>query len=158
MSTLTIRPFTPDDQPATRQLILNGLGSHWGWIDETLNPDLDDILAHYLAQGHIFVVAEKEGQIVGTGALVREAPGVSRMVRISVSQSQQRQGIGRQLVEYLIHAAWARGDQRIVIETNLDWWDAIGLYRSFGFSQYDQDEESIHLHLHHSLHANQSDG
>lgn len=147
MSTLTIRSFTPTDQPAVRQLILAGLGQHFGWINESLNPDLDDIHHNYVEQGHNFVVAEKEGQIVGTGALKREAPGVSRMVRISVSQNQQRQGIGRRLVEHLVQTAWAQGDQCIVVETNLDWWDAIGLYQSLGFTQYDQDEESVHLHL-----------
>jgi len=131
-----------------RQLILAGLGQHFGWIDESLNPDLDNIHHNYVEQGHIFIVAEKEGQIVGTGALKQESPGVSRMVRISVSQNHQRQGIGRHLVEHLVQTAWAQGDQRIVVETNLDWWDAIGLYQSLGFTQYDQDEESVYLHLH----------
>jgi ribosomal protein S18 acetylase RimI-like enzyme len=145
---LKIRPFTPADQSAARQLILAGLGQHFGWIDESRNPDLDDIQAYYLDQDNLFVVAETAGQIVGTGALVRESPHVSRMVRISVSLAHQRQGIGRQLVEHLMQQAWTRGDQRIVVETNLDWWDAIGLYHSLGFSQYDQDEESVHLHLH----------
>ncbi|MBK9051502.1 MAG: GNAT family N-acetyltransferase [Chloroflexi bacterium] len=148
---LKIRPFTPADQSAARQLILAGLGQHFGWIDESRNPDLDDLQRHYLDQGHLFVVAEKQGVIVGTGALKGETPGVSRMVRISVSLAHQRQGIGRQLVTHLMQQAWARGDQRIVVETNLDWWDAIGLYHSLGFSQYDQDEESVHLHLYNSV-------
>ena len=147
VSLLKIRPFTPADQTAARQLILAGLGQHFGWIDESRNPDLDDLQCHYLDQGHLFVVAEKQGTLVGTGALIGETPGVSRMVRISVSLAHQRQGIGRQLVAHLMQQAWARGDQRIVVETNLDWWDAIGLYHSLGFSQYDQDEESVHLHL-----------
>lgn len=146
---IVIRPFQPSDQAAARQLILNGLGSHWGWIDETLNPDLDDIYAHYVTPGHLFVVAEKAGEIIGTGALMQEGKGVSRMVRISVSTSHQRQGIGRQLVAHLVYQAWVRGDQRIVVETNLDWWDAIGLYVNAGFTEYTRDEESVHMHIHH---------
>lgn len=146
---ILIRPFTPADQAAARQLILNGLGSHWGWIDETLNPDLNDIHTHYITAGHLFVVAVKGGEIVGTGALVRESERVSRMVRISVSAAQQRQGIGRQLVAHLVQQAWTRGDERIVVETNLDWWDAIGLYHNFGFTEYARDDESVHLHLNH---------
>lgn len=146
---ILIRPFQHSDQAAARQLILNGLGSHWGWIDETLNPDLNDIHAHYIVAGHLFVVAVQEEEIVGTGALVQESEGVSRMVRISVSANHQRQGIGRQLVAHLVQQAWARGDQRIVVETNLDWWDAIGLYQNFGFTEYDRDDESVYMHLNH---------
>ncbi|MEI2610956.1 MAG: GNAT family N-acetyltransferase [Candidatus Promineifilaceae bacterium] len=147
MSSLTIRSFTPEDQIPARRLILAGLGQHFGWIDENRNPDLNNIQQQYLDQGNLFIVAEKDGIIVGTGALIHEAPGVSRMVRISVSQLHQRQGIGRQLVKYLMQQAWAQGDERLVIETNLDWWDAIGLYENLGFSEYSRDEESIHLHL-----------
>lgn len=147
---LHIRPFTPEDQAAARHLILQGLGSHFGWIDESRNPDLDDIQRHYLEQGSLFVVAEQEGKIVGTGALVAEGPGVSRMVRISVSLEHQRQGIGRRLVNHLVQQAWAQGNHRIVVETNLDWEDAIGLYEAAGFSQYDHDEESVYLSLDHN--------
>lgn len=146
---ILIRPFKQSDQAAARQLILNGLGSHWGWIDETLNPDLNDIYTYYIAAGELFVVAVKNGEMVGTGALVREGDGVSRMVRISVSTSHQRQGIGRQLVAHLVQQAWAHGNQRIVVETNLDWWDAIGLYINAGFTEYARDRESIHMHLNH---------
>lgn len=146
---LHIRPFKPEDQAAARHLILQGLGHHFGWIDESRNPDLDDIQHHYLDQGSLFVIAEQAGQIVGTGALVAAAPGVSRMVRISVSLDHHRQGIGRRLVNHLVQQAWAQGSQRLVVETNRDWEDAIGLYLAAGFSQYDQDEESIYLSLDH---------
>ena len=37
---MLIRAFEPRDQAAARQLILAGLGEHFGWIDETCNPDL----------------------------------------------------------------------------------------------------------------------
>ncbi|CAA9269377.1 MAG: hypothetical protein AVDCRST_MAG93-2561, partial [uncultured Chloroflexia bacterium] len=40
---LAIRPFTPADQKAARDLVLDGLGEHFGWIDTSRNPDLDDI-------------------------------------------------------------------------------------------------------------------
>ena len=66
---LVIRPFTPRDQAAVRALILAGLGDHFGFIDETRNPDLDDIAGTYLARNHVFVVGELGGAVVATGAL-----------------------------------------------------------------------------------------
>lgn len=143
--TVRIRPFTPPDQATTRQLILNGLGGHFGFIDDTMNPDLDNIWQYYIVPGNVFVVAEIDGQIVGSGALIEEGEGVGRLVRMSVNPNWQRQGIGRALVQHLIEKAREYGYRRLLVETNHDWDDAIGLYQNCGFRQYDRDEESRHF-------------
>src|SRR5690349_8639040 len=77
----TIRPFQARDQQAARQLILDGLGGHFGFIDESRNPDLDDIMAHYVEPGNSFVVAQIDGSLVGTGALIAEGQYTGRLVR-----------------------------------------------------------------------------
>ncbi len=132
---LLLRPFRPDDQQAVRELVLNGLGEHFGVIDATLNPDLDDIQSTYVDSGGLFIVAEIDRCIVGTGALIEEEPGVGRLVRMSVAAAFRGQGIGRALVRHLLDAARERGYARVVCETNHDWSDAIGLYRSCGFRE-----------------------
>ena len=143
------RPFIPQDQPLARQLILEGLRRHFGFIDPTMNPDLDDIWQHYVAAGDLFVVVESDGLLVGTGALVqeRECDHAGRLVRMSVRESHQRQGIGRGLVRHLHHHAQQRGYTQLLVETNNDWFDAIGLYESCGFREYDRDAESVYLQL-----------
>jgi ribosomal protein S18 acetylase RimI-like enzyme len=145
--TVTIRPFTPADQTATRRLVLNGLGDHFGQIDETMNPDLDDIETHYLTPGHRFVLAERDGTLVGAGALIEETPDTGRLVRMSVDSAHRGQGIGRTLVTHLVAEARARGYHRVVIETNDDWWDAIGLYRACGFIEFDRHSGDVHMAL-----------
>ena len=144
---ITIRPFAPADQTATRRLVLNGLGDHFGHIDETMNPDLDDIETHYLRPGHRFVLAERDGTIVGTGALIEESPGTGRLVRMSVDRHHRGRGIGRALVDHLVAEARARGYRRVVIETNDDWWDAIGLYRACGFVEFACHSGDVHMAL-----------
>jgi ribosomal protein S18 acetylase RimI-like enzyme len=144
---LTFRSFEPRDQAAARRLVLAGLGDHFGVIDETINPDLDDIEAHYLRPGHRFVLAERDGELVGTGALVEEAPGVGRLVRMSVAREQRGRGIGRALVAHLLAEARARGYHRVVVETNDDWSDAIGLYRACGFVEVDRRDGGVHMAL-----------
>ncbi|HEX6122165.1 MAG TPA: GNAT family N-acetyltransferase, partial [Ktedonobacterales bacterium] len=140
------RPFTPADQAAARQLILDGLGEHFGFVDASRNPDLADIAATYLARGHVFLVAERAGALVGTGALlVAEETRAGQIVRMSVAGAQRRHGIGRALVAALIAAAQARGLRRLTVETNKDWYDAIGLYIASGFREDTLDEESIYL-------------
>ena len=147
MPEVTIRPFTAGDQDAARRLVLAGLGEHLGVIDETRNPDLDDIAAHYIRPGHLFVLAERDGRVVGTGALVEEGPGIGRLVRMSVDRAERGRGIGRALVRYLIEAARARGHRRLLVETNDDWHDAIGLYRACGFVEEARRDGEVHFSL-----------
>ena len=144
---IVIRPFVPADQPVVRRLILEGLGEHFGFIDETMNPDVDDIVAHFIAPGHIFLVAQCEMDIVGTAALIFVGDGVAQMVRVSVSAQHRRRGIGRMLVNRLVGIARERGLQRIEVETNNDWENAIGLYQCYGFVEHDRDDVSVYMSL-----------
>lgn len=142
-----IRPFTSADQPAARSLILAGLGDHFGWTDETANLDLNSIEESYVAAGHLFVVAELDGSLVGTGALIEEGLGVGRLVRMSVSPQHRRLSIGRAMVTYLVAEAKRRGYDQVVLETNDDWDDAIGLYRACGFVETRRENGEVHLAL-----------
>jgi ribosomal protein S18 acetylase RimI-like enzyme len=144
---ITLRDFAPADQATTRRLVLAGLGDHFGVIDESRNPDLDDIATHYLALGHRFVLAERAGAIVGAGALIEESAGTGRLVRMSVARERRGEGIGRALVNQLLEEARARGYRRVVVETNDDWHDAIGLYRACGFTEYDRRDGGVHMAL-----------
>ena len=105
MLPIIIRSFEPCDQNAARQLILTGLGEHFGFIDETRNPDLDDIVTRYIEAGHTFVVAEIRTELVGTGAVITECEDTGRLVRMSVNRKHRRKGIGRALVTYLLDIA-----------------------------------------------------
>ncbi len=140
---LSNRLFEPHDQHTVRQLVLTGLGEHFGWIDETRNPDLDDIAAHYTERGHTFVVAEMDGEIVGAAALKTEDETTGRIVRMSVKRGHRRQGIGRALVTHLLDAARQQGFTQVRVSTEPDWHAAIRLYTQCGFKTYGRDDEDI---------------
>jgi ribosomal protein S18 acetylase RimI-like enzyme len=140
---LVIRPFEASDQAVVRRLILEGLGEHFGFIDETLNPDIDDITANYIIAGHVFVVVQDGNDIVGTGALVFRGEGIGQMVRVSVRSDYRRKGIGKAIVEHLIEVARQRGVRRLIVETNSDWYDAIGLYKRLGFVEYRRSDIGV---------------
>ena len=147
MADVLIRPFNPGDQETARTLILHGLSDHFGLLDPTLNPDLEDIWASYVVQGDCFLVAVDGDKLVGTGALIEESAGAGRIVRMSIASDRRRRGIGRLLVRELVAAAQRSGYTKIVVETNDDWYGAIQLYRSCGFLQYDQRDGEIHMQL-----------
>jgi putative acetyltransferase len=141
-----IRTFAPGDQAAARALILAGLREHWGWLDPSLNPDLDDIAASYIAQGHVFFITEIGQALAGTGALVIDGDN-GQIVRVSVSPRWRRRGIGRALVIALLDVARARGLVRVWMETNDDWCDAVSLYRRCGFQEFDHRAGCVFMAL-----------
>ncbi len=147
LSRIVIRQIRSEDQAESRNIILSGLGEHFDRVDPTLNPDLDDIVAVYLARGHQFVVATVEELIVGTGGLRIENVQDGRIVRLSVARELRGHGIGQAIVTYLLDLARELGLHRIHVETNRDWYPAIGLYGHCGFKQLYADDESVHMAL-----------
>ena len=145
-TSVTVRAFTPADQPAARALILEGLGERFGLIDESRNPDVDDIAARYLAQGHRFLVAEWAGALVGTGALLYEPDGATcQLVRVSVRRDLRRQGIAQAIVAALLAEARAAGRACVWVETNDSWRDAIALYQRLGFVEDERRDGLVFL-------------
>ena len=142
-----VRDFLPTDQTAARQLILDGLADHWGELDLSLNPDLNDIAVSY-ADG-VFLVAYEGEKLVGTGALIPEGDGNGRIVRMSVDRALRRRGIGRRLLEALVLRGREIGYQAIVLETTETWEDAIGFYQQYGFetTHYANGDRHFRLNL-----------
>jgi GNAT superfamily N-acetyltransferase len=143
---ILVRSFRPQDQVECRRVILNGLAEHFGCIDQSRNPDLDDIERSYLAAGNDFYVAECDGQIVGTAGLLFE-PQRARIVRMSVAKSHRKQGVATALLERCVAVANDRGLPEIVAFTEPHWPDAVGFYTASGFEQFGRDDEDIHLRL-----------
>ncbi len=129
---MTVRPFVPADQAEARRVILEGLRERFGFIDERLNRDLDDIAAAYA--NALFLVAELNGKLVGTGALVHVIDGVDQVVRMSVDGGYRRTGVGRAILVRLLEHARSVGRRWAVLGTNDDWDDAIAFYRAMGFA------------------------
>jgi len=127
-----ITDFQPGDQDEVRSLILTGLGEHWGHIDETVNPDLDDIGASY---GHgRTVVMRIEGEIVATGTVIPSDASTAEIVRMSVATARRRHGLGRLLVDELEATARRWGATAVILETTSRWQDVVAFYRSCGYA------------------------
>lgn len=109
---LTIVPFRPENHADVKRLILAGLTEHWGQLDPTKNPDLNDIGATYAHA--TFLVAWLHGTIVGTGALLPRSAHIAEIVRMSVAASMRRNGIGRRLLR---HSQCGRRKERVMALT-----------------------------------------
>jgi ribosomal protein S18 acetylase RimI-like enzyme len=133
-----VREFCRRDQRAARELVLEGLGEHWGFIDASRNPDLDDIAATF-ASGH-FACAWLDGALVGTGGFMVLEGSTVQIHRMSVARGVRRRGIGTAALLHLVETARSRGFGRVVLETTDSWADAIAFYERNGFRQFAQRE------------------
>jgi ribosomal protein S18 acetylase RimI-like enzyme len=141
------RPFSPSDQEAAKQLILAGLAEHWGTLDLSLNPDLNDIQASYIDCGGVFIIVETEDRLIGTGALIPEGDNAARIVRVSVHPDFRRAGIGRAITAHLLESAHQTGYTKVFVETTDSWESAIRLYQNFGFVEVARYDGDVHMEV-----------
>ena len=130
-SAITLKPFDPNYQEAVKLLILDGLEEHWGSIDPDKNPDLDNICTSY--KNSKFITAWQNGELVGTGVLLPVTAKTAKIVRMSVHKRYRRQGIGKNILNYLVNHAISDGYAKLVLETTETWEEAILFYKAYGF-------------------------
>lgn len=124
-------------------MVTVGLGERRGHIDQSKNPDLFDIEDSFRAG--VFLVAEREGVIVATGAYLPEANETVRMQRMSVLKAHRGQGFGKRVLAALEEYARRAGFQSAVLETTETWQDAIDFYKSQGYITTGFSDGDIHM-------------
>ncbi|PKO03932.1 MAG: GNAT family N-acetyltransferase [Chloroflexi bacterium HGW-Chloroflexi-5] len=145
INNITILPFQPADQAEVKQFVLAGLVEHWGFLNSTLNPDLNDIEASY-ADG-LFLVALQDGRIAGTGALLPRSEYSAEIMRMSVPPQLRRSGLGHAILQRLCEEAKAMGFQKIILETTETWQGVIAFYLNFGFHITHQQDGDVYFAL-----------
>jgi GNAT superfamily N-acetyltransferase len=130
---ITILPFQSEHQSEVMNLILDGLVEHWGTLDPSKNPDLQDIGFSYA--NAVFLVAWQNNKIIGTGALVPKSNDTAEIVRMSVAKDMRRKGVGRKIFQRLCEQAKLNGYKRLVLETTETWHEVIEFYKQFGFQE-----------------------
>jgi GNAT superfamily N-acetyltransferase len=132
-----VERFRADDLDAVRALVLAGLEEHWGALDPTLNPDLEDLAGAYV-HGAV-LVARLDGAIVGCGVLVPTGTGEAEVKRMSVASEHRRRGIATAVLDALVDIARGWGCRAVVLETTTSWSDAVAFYRRAGFTHTHDD-------------------
>jgi GNAT superfamily N-acetyltransferase len=147
---ITILPFQPEDQAEARDLILAGLAGHWGTLDPSKNPDLQDIASSYAHA--VFLVARCKERMVGTGAFLPRLEHEAEIVRMSVAADMRRKGIGHSILDSLCQQARSSGIQRLILETTQTWEEVIEFYKQFGFQVTHSLDGDIYFALDLDLH------
>ncbi|MGB3624521.1 MAG: GNAT family N-acetyltransferase [Henriciella sp.] len=139
---IRVRDFQPEDGPAFKALNL-------AWIEQlfAVEPSdlaqLDDPQSTIIDKGGRVLIAELDGQPVGTAALVvSHEPGMLELVKMSARADLRGQGIGKALVMACLKYARDMKAKRIWLESNRKLDAALGLYRAAGFRELACGEET----------------
>jgi len=145
---ISLNPYHPRNQREVKQLILDGLGEHWGTIDPSKNPDLDNICKYYRKDE--FILALYKQQIIGSGVLVLLNSTTSKVVRMSVKKEFRRNGIGVSILDHLINIASIKGHTKVILETTTTWTEIIDFYTFYGFkiTHHENDDTYFEYIIH----------
>ena len=123
----------PEDprQPDVRRMIAESDAYMQALYPSESNHLVDaDALA---ASDTVFLVARRNGELLGSVAFRVITPGHAEMKRMFVRREARGIGLGRRLLEALEHAARQKHVSRISLETGIRQPEAIGLYRASGY-------------------------
>lgn len=100
-----------------------------------VDSDLDDIEASYVAGGGAFEILEVDEKPVGTVGLFPFDEGVVELRKMYLVAESRGTGLGKKLLFRAIERAKELGFEKLILETASPLKEAIGLYRSVGFTE-----------------------
>jgi N-acetylglutamate synthase-like GNAT family acetyltransferase len=95
---------------------------------------LDDPRGTIIDRGGVIYLAEDNGTIIGSAALIYEHDGVYELAKMTVIPAWRGKGISKMLLEKCIDTARALQAKKIVLFSNDQLQTAIGLYTQYGFT------------------------
>jgi DNA-binding MarR family transcriptional regulator/GNAT superfamily N-acetyltransferase len=111
------------------------------WIERYFQLEEADLKAldhpdtYIIEQGGHILLAQYEGQIVGTCALIRMDASTYELAKMAVSPTAHGLGIGERLGRAAIAKAQVLGATRLYLESNTKLVPAINLYHKLGFQK-----------------------
>jgi DNA-binding MarR family transcriptional regulator/predicted GNAT family N-acyltransferase len=94
---------------------------------------LGDPQTHVLDPGGAILFAALDGEVIGTCALLKEAPGVYELSKMAVETGYRGVGAGRKLLEAAVAEFERRRGRTLFLESNRKLAPALRLYETGGF-------------------------
>ncbi len=89
--------------------------------------------------GYIFF-ALNNSQVVGTMALILRETGIYELNKMAVKKDLRGNGIGHQLIQYIIDYSIDKNFKSIILYSNTVLKNSIHLYKKFGFKEIDNPD------------------
>ncbi len=133
MPEVRVIDFRPEHGQAFRDLNLAWIRQHW-------EPEAADFKAldhpdeYILEPGGQILLAERDGDILGTVALLKMPDGGVELAKMTVAETARGLGIGKLLIQAAVERARQLGAHRVFLESNSVLEPAIAMYEANGFS------------------------
>jgi len=102
-------------------------------VEEEDEKVLSDPAGFIIDKGGQVVFAIIDGEIIGTGALVKKDRHTYEITKMAVTNNARRKGAGRKILAALIDNARKLSARKLILETSPQLEPAIKLYESHGF-------------------------
>ena len=110
---------------------------------EVTDVDIKDIEQSYFERGGTFyVLEEKDGSIVGAYGLYPIDSQVCELRKMYLQSAYRGKGLGKFLLDSALSEARQLRFKRIILETASVLKEAINLYKSYGFVEYEPEHLS----------------
>ena len=107
------------------------------------DADLNDIEHSYFQRGAgFYVLEEKDGSIIGAYGLYLLDSQTCELRKMYLQRHCRGRGLGKFLMEHALSKAKEMGFQKMVLETASVLKEAIALYKSYGFVEYQPEHLS----------------
>lgn len=136
-----IRKVTPDDAGQVKALITGIMGTEFVKDEPTFDlQDLENIPSAYGGKRDLFLVAEKEGKIVGTTAVKEDDSDVALLRRIFVDKECRGKGYGTRLLNKALAFCFDHHYKTVNFRGTSRMQTALALCLKNGFEQADISE------------------
>jgi len=107
------------------------------------DADIEDIESSYFGRGGTFIVLETEdGSIIGAYGLYPAQEHACELRKMYLQKEHRGKGLGKFLLEDALSKARQLGFERMILETAAVLKEAIALYKSYGFVEYEPQHMS----------------
>ena len=130
------RDVSPED--ADLQPIINGLfGEYAARYGDYFSKDAEvELTEWYLAPQGLFIVLERDGKIIATGAYKPFDAQTAEIKRIWTDKSLRQQGLAARVVQELERRAILAGYSQIYLTTGFRQPEAVRLYTGHGYQPH----------------------
>ena len=136
MHTITHRSAQNKDSEAIKKILRKTFDEYEiHWPAGYSFADIEDLEKEYLNAAGEFVVLIKAQQIIGFFALLPSDDNRVELKRLYLTADERGKGLGEFLLHLALTTARKAGYDRMHLETTSRFFQAVGLYRKFGFRE-----------------------
>ncbi|UCG46376.1 MAG: GNAT family N-acetyltransferase [Phycisphaerales bacterium] len=140
----TLRPANNKDRRAIKKLVYEVLEEYGLMPDpDATDADINDIDSAYFKRGGVFyVLEESDGAAIGCYGLYPLGHQACELRKMYLVRAHRGKGLGRFMLEEALARARRMEFTTVVLETASVLKEAIDLYESYGFRQYEPEHIS----------------